>query len=312
MPVSFSIKKLKEPDPILPKPALPYESSSDEDSELQDKDKPEDVKEPPKVVPQLFPSNDIPPVIVYKIDGQLHNEEPPVKVVEPVKVVVNPAPLPTNTIPPEESVTVPKPEPIHTVVPEITQKPLNPVTMQVQNVEPLDKVERCEWERDSPFKMEIESPQIKENLSPVSRQDTDSPLKRRENPQIMNKESPLKRTESPGKRDKDSPRRKDSPYRRSPHRRDKKKHRDRKKDYRSKSRESRRSDRKSVEREKKRERETEKESKKYKYKQEELENEIISLEDNSDDLIDLTGDQSDSKGEFVLNILIITYYVQNL
>lgn len=174
--------------------------------------------------------------------------------------------------------------------------------MQVQNIEPIDKIERCEWERDSPFGMEIDSPQIKENLSPVSRQDTDSPLKRRENPFIMNKESPLKK-ESPSRRDKESPRRKDSPYRRSPHRRDKKKHRDRKKDYRSKSRESRRSERKSVEREKKRERESEKESKKYKPKQEDLENEIISLEDNSDDLIDLTGDQSDSKGELQQSLL---------
>lgn len=31
-PVSFSIKKMKEPEPILPKPALPYESSSDEET----------------------------------------------------------------------------------------------------------------------------------------------------------------------------------------------------------------------------------------------------------------------------------------
>ncbi|XP_026740770.1 protein suppressor of white apricot-like [Trichoplusia ni] len=123
-PVSFSIKKLKEPDPILPKPALPYESSSDEDSEKQDKDKqtdkPEEVREPPKVAPQTFPSNDIPPTVVYKIDGQI-NEEPPVKAAEPVTVVANPTPPPTNTILPEESVSIPKQEPIVTVPPETTQ-----------------------------------------------------------------------------------------------------------------------------------------------------------------------------------------------
>lgn len=32
-PVSFSIKKMKEPEPILPKPALPYESTSEEETE---------------------------------------------------------------------------------------------------------------------------------------------------------------------------------------------------------------------------------------------------------------------------------------
>lgn len=72
-----------------------------------------------------------------------------------------------------------------------------------------------------------------------------------------------------------------------------KKH-ERKKEYRSKEQRERRSERRSADREKKRDRESDKKRRKYK---DELESEIISLEDNSDDMIDLTGDQSDSKGK---------------
>ncbi|XP_073948076.1 suppressor of white-apricot isoform X1 [Choristoneura fumiferana] len=78
-PVSFSIKKLKEPDPILPKPALPYESSSEDESEKQDK------QDSPKAVPNAMYSQ--PPPTVYKMEAQHYTvKAEPVKIV-PVKIV---------------------------------------------------------------------------------------------------------------------------------------------------------------------------------------------------------------------------------
>ncbi|XP_075983557.1 suppressor of white-apricot isoform X4 [Anticarsia gemmatalis] len=255
-PVSFSIKKLKEPDPILPKPALPYESSSDEDPEKHaDKqtDKQEEVKETPKVVP--FLANNVPPAIVYKIDSQVNNEIPVVKAVEPVKPVVKVTPKPTPVVtPPEVKKEPPKPAKIEEKPPVIEQKPV------VQEVE-VKVVE--------PEKKEIVVEEEKE----------------RERDRVRDRE-----------RERERDREKESS-----HKREKKKHRDKKKEYRSKSesRDSRRNERRSVEREKKREirEKEERESKRAKYSRDELENEVISLEDNSDDLIDLTGDQSDSKVE---------------
>ncbi|XP_053617611.1 protein suppressor of white apricot isoform X2 [Plodia interpunctella] len=89
-PLSFSIKKLKGPDPILPKPALPYESSSDDDSEKQT-DRQEE-KEPVKsTAPPTFPLQHMPPVVVYKMEGQINNELPTVKTFE--AKVVHPAPV---------------------------------------------------------------------------------------------------------------------------------------------------------------------------------------------------------------------------
>ncbi|KOB75428.1 Protein suppressor of white apricot [Operophtera brumata] len=69
-------------------------------------------------------------------------------------------------------------------------------------------------------------------------------------------------------------------------------------EYRSKSesREYKRS--KSSEREKRREKDRERHKKRRRIDKDDLESEIISLVDNSDDLIDLTGDQSDSKGKY--------------
>ncbi|XP_047999708.1 protein suppressor of white apricot-like isoform X2 [Leguminivora glycinivorella] len=68
-PVSFSIKKLKEPDPILPKPALPYESSSDEDEKTEKTEKPESPK------PQTLVSQ-IPQAVVYKMEAVKTSQEP--------------------------------------------------------------------------------------------------------------------------------------------------------------------------------------------------------------------------------------------
>ncbi|XP_052751914.1 protein suppressor of white apricot-like isoform X2 [Galleria mellonella] len=244
-PVSFSIKKLKEPDPILPKPALPYESSSDDDSEQQT-DKVEEPKDVPKSVPQVSPIV-IPPPVVYKIEPTQINE---VQLVAPIETVT----------------PVPKPEPI------VEVKEIPNETKQEEKPVPTELVNNTSKEIDE--------------------------VKKEPRPPEEKKEE--KKEEKYKERERASPRR------------EKKKHRDkdkdRKKEYHSKSTsreetKDRRVDRRSVEKEKKREREREKEreidkeKKRQRISKEELENEIISLEDNSDDLIDLTGDQSDTKAD---------------
>jgi hypothetical protein len=79
---------------------------------------------------------------------------------------------------------------------------------------------------------------------------------------------------------------------------EKRKHQERKKDIRVEPevKEFKRKER-SAEIERKKERDIERERKRQRVK-EELESEVISLVDNTDELIDLTGDQSDSKGMF--------------
>ncbi|GBP35442.1 Protein suppressor of white apricot [Eumeta japonica] len=102
MPVSFSIKKLKEPEPVLPKPALPYESSSDEESEnkqIEEKPKeilyvPQEVPVVPKV-PQLLTTY-LPQPLVYKIEPQEVIIEKP-KVEKPV-VIEKPVEKPQEVI----------------------------------------------------------------------------------------------------------------------------------------------------------------------------------------------------------------------
>ncbi|XP_059048197.1 protein suppressor of white apricot isoform X2 [Achroia grisella] len=247
VPVSFSIKKLKEPDPILPKPALPYESSSDDDSEQQN-DKVEEPKEVPKTIPQIPPVI-IPSAVVYKIEATQNNE---VQLVAPIEIAK----------------PIPKPEPI--IVPEMKEIRKEPTEEE--------KLVATELENNTPKEIE----EIVKEIEPA----------------VEKKEE--RKEEKYKERERSSPRR------------EKKKHRDkdkdRKKEYHSKSisREEvkdRRVDRRSVDREKKREkerereREADKEKKRQRVIKEELENEIISLEDNSDDLIDLTGDLSDTKGE---------------
>ncbi|CAH2229484.1 jg20858 [Pararge aegeria aegeria] len=217
--VSFSIKKLKEPDPILPKPALPYESSEDEDKHTESTG---ETKEMPKTnIPQVQATNNIPPVLVYKMEaGPIHNL-PVVKTIE--QRVSNKT---------AQAITIP----------EIKEQVKEPI---------------------------VELPKIEE----ITQKEEDKKIEK----------SPEKREEINKEREKKSP--------------SKRKH-ERKKEYRSKEHRERRSERRSAEREKQREkkkdRENEKKRKKYKAV---LENEIISLEDNSDEMIDLTGDQSDSKGE---------------
>lgn len=334
-PVSFSIKKLKEPDPILPKPALPYESSSDDDSEKPAEKQPaqEEFKEPPKVYPQTFPTNNIPPVVMYKIDPQYNDlplMRPYIEPVKPLKPPPKPPMLPEYNEMPKQEEIAPLPEP---PPPPVPQQVIEIPTVPLKEAPTVEKVEIViEKEKEVPSVEVVqkkEAPPVKETQnrdSPYTRESPfrkESPPKRdspytRESP--YRRESSLKR-ESPYKRAsplaRDSPHSRGSPHKRegshkrdSPHhrdrerdshKRDKKKHKDRRKEHRSKSesRESRRNDRRSAEREKKREKDKvrESESKRSKYSKEELENEIISLVDNSDDLIDLTGDQSDSKVE---------------
>ncbi|KAL0818469.1 hypothetical protein ABMA28_008927 [Loxostege sticticalis] len=216
-PVSFSIKKLKEPDPILPKPALPYESSSDEETEKGDKaEEPKETPKPPN--PQTIPVSNIPPVVVYKIENQIETVKP----VEPVK-------------------------PVPVVLPEVKEVP---------------KI-------------------VEKEEKPIQRQED---IKTK-SPTPDDKKYEKRDKEYQEKREKDSPRR------------EKRKHRDRKKEYRSKSesRESKRVER-SVDKEKRKDRDGEREKKRRRYSREELDSEIISLVDTTDDLIDLTGDH-DSKGE---------------
>ncbi|KAJ8712838.1 hypothetical protein PYW08_008142 [Mythimna loreyi] len=332
-PVSFSIKKLKEPDPILPKPALPYESSSDDDSEKpSDKQPQEEVKELPKLYPQTVPMNCIPPVVMYKIDPQFNNE-PLTKMtyyepVKPVKMAVNPIIIPeVKELPKQEEPIVMTPElPQTPAIEQPQENPFEEVSSKMQIV--MQREQEILRKREEARKLEsppkIESPRM-EDSPPKMESPHKSPLNRespyvRESPRRRDsprkRESPSKREssykrESPQKREnshkRDSPHVRSSPHVRerdsNSHKRDKKKHRECKKEHRSKSesRESRRKERRSADREKKRDKdkvkEGERESKRVKHSKDELENEIISLEDNSDDLIDLTGDQSDSKGE---------------
>ncbi|CAB3245950.1 unnamed protein product [Arctia plantaginis] len=155
-PVSFSIKKLKEPDPILPKPALPYESSSDEDSEKQnDKqpEKPEEIKETPKVV-QPVPMNLMPPVVVYKIDGQLNNDLPAVKTIEPPKPIVIKPPAKPITIKPEVKIEILKAPIIEEKAPVDVEKPPIQAVEEVKNPTPEPKEVKLEKDRESPYKRE--------------------------------------------------------------------------------------------------------------------------------------------------------------
>ncbi|XP_034827870.1 protein suppressor of white apricot-like isoform X1 [Maniola hyperantus] len=216
--VSFSIKKLKEPDPILPKPALPYESSSD-DEETQQSETNEEAKELPKTnIPQITATNNIPPVLVYKMEAGQINNLPVVKTIEQ----------------------------------RVSSKTARAITIPEIKEQVKETIK--------------ELPKLEENIE-------------REEERKVEK-SPEKREEKSRDREKKSP--------------SKRKHHDRKKEYRSKEHRERRSERRSAERERKRDRESDKKRRKYK---DELESEIISLEDNSDEMIDLTGDQSDSKGE---------------
>lgn len=257
-PVSFSIKKLKEPDPILPKPALPYESSSDDESEnhadrQEKQDKPEELK---LNTPLLYPPQNIPPVVVYKMEASINNL-PMITTIEPMKLI-------------------PKPVLNHIKVPEISREEPKPI---VTIEKPVPKVE-----------------EVKKSPSP------DRKVEKRESPKKEKRlEKKRQRSKSREKRSKSKDRRSKSRERRS-----KSKDRGSKtRDVRSISKDRRRS----IEREKKRERDSEKIKKTVKFNKDELESEIISLEDNSDDMIDLTGELSDSKGEFSVPMYNIIYSV---
>ncbi|XP_045453913.1 protein suppressor of white apricot [Melitaea cinxia] len=242
-PVSFSIKKHKEPDPILPRPALPYESSSeDEENGKEATEKPEETpKEVPKTnIPQVYSVNNMPPVVVYKMEAIQVNNLPLVKAIEPQT--------------------------------RIAQKPIIPVV-----TEPAIKEIQV---KEQPVPIKVEEKPVIEKVMPKI--------------EVKKEKTPEKREERVKDKEKRSPSR------------DKKKHRDRKKDYRSEHKsdyKDRRAE-KNAEREKERERKREKESerqnerdrKRKKYRQE-VETEIISLEDNSNEMIDLTGEQSDTKAE---------------
>lgn len=256
-PVSFSIKKMKEPDPILPKPALPYESSSDEDTDKQtDKqtDNTEDTK-PVQVTPQLFNINTVPQAVIYKMEGQLTQNLPTITTIEHLKPFVQkPIVTETKEAPKLETVTAE----------QITQN------VEVKNVEIVEAVVK-------------EKPVSKEPSPVVERTEEikiDGPYENKR------KEDQSRDSENRDKEDNDS------------YKRDKKRQKDRR-EYSSKS-ETREKRSRSREREKRKEKDRDRERKKRKVVKDELESEIISLEDNSDDMIDLTGDQSDSKGNLYI------------
>lgn len=247
-PVSFSIKKLKEPDQILPKPALPYESSSDEDSEkhADQQEKPDKTDELKFNIPFLYPPNNIPPAVVYKMEGTINNL-PTIKTIEPLKFIPK---LLSNTV---TVVDVPKEEPKPIL---IIEKPITKVEDVKKSPSPHKKVEKRE------------------------------------------RESPKKDKRKEKKRDKSKSREQRSKSKDISESRDR---RSKSKDTNFKTRvvRSRSKDRRrSIDIDKKRERDSERAKKKVKYSKDELESEIISLEDNSDDMIDLTGELSDSKSKF--------------
>ncbi|CAG9559007.1 unnamed protein product [Danaus chrysippus] len=267
IPVSFSIKKHKEPEPILPKPALPYESSTDGEEENKDAEKHEEPKEVPITnIPQTHltnNSNNIPPIVVYKMEAVQANNLPLVKTYEPCNI--------------GKVITEVSENAKEAIVPQVVEK----ITENV--LPPPAEIKK----ENSPEKRVVERAKDKDK----------SP--REKSPKEKSPKDKSPKDKSP--RDK-SPRDR-SPRDRSP--RDKRKPRDRKKDYRSRNdRESRRSDRRNDDRDKERERKrdrdresvSDRDGKRKKYK-DSIETEIISLEDNSDEMIDLTGEQSDSRGE---------------
>ncbi|XP_063388610.1 protein suppressor of white apricot [Cydia fagiglandana] len=130
-PVSFSIKKLKEPDPILPKPALPYESSSDEEAEKTEKtEKPESPK-------SQTPVNQIPQAVVYKMEAQKASQEPPkMPVVERKEDSMQPVLVQPERI-------IPKPE--------------IPQPRKEKSLTPEKKIEKPR-DRDSPVKRDKRKP----------------------------------------------------------------------------------------------------------------------------------------------------------
>ncbi|XP_068623467.1 protein suppressor of white apricot isoform X2 [Battus philenor] len=239
--VSFSIKKHKEPDPILPKPALPYESSSDDESESSKQDKHEETekKEAPKSnIPEVIPVNNMLPVVVYKLEGTQANNLPIVKSFEAIPIVKQ----------------MPKPALVVPEIKEIEQRIIEkPVVFQESLVKTIPQSINKIEEKPEKVQVHVPKPEIVKNKT-------------------THRESSVSRS------------------------RDRRKS-ERKREYRSKSasRDSRRLERRSAEREK-REKDHDREKKRRKVSKEALESEIISLVDNSDDLIDLTGEHSDCKG----------------
>lgn len=248
---------MKEPDPILPKPALPYESSSDDDGDKTHKspDKsPEKPEEKPPAEEQTLKV--IPPVLVYKMDGQLAQNLPKVKAIEPLKYLTKSIVQQQRAVEKILEKSIEEPKTIEVI-------DMKPATIEVkndgvQNFEKMNVVE-IEVKVEPPIKIVTREP------SPI--------IERKAEKRDSARDIPDKR-------------------------REKKRH----KVYRSKSAVGEYKRSKSSDREKRRERDREREKKRPKIDIDNLESEIISLEDNSDDMIDLTGDQSDSRGKIFVQI----------
>lgn len=248
---------MKEPDPILPKPALPYESSSDEDPDKQTdrQDSTEETKPVQQLLAQNISINTVPQAVIYKMDGQLTQNLPTIKTIEPIRPFV-PKPIAA------EVKEAPKPERIS------VERLFKDIDKKVDKPEPL------------PVKVAPKEP------SPIIEKSHEIRVEDYE----MNRRETAKENESKQKDDNTN------------YKKDKKRYKERR-EYRAKS-ESREKRSRSRDREKRKEKDRDRDKKKPKVETNDLESEIISLEDNSDDMIDLTGDQSDSKG----NILIIMNY----
>ncbi|VVC97798.1 unnamed protein product [Leptidea sinapis] len=271
-PVSFSIKKLKEPDPILPKPALPYESSSDDDEkkDATETESQEDKTNIPNVSHMNTEISHIPPVVVYKMESALENQKndlPTVRATEQ-KVKTEPKVVMQETTEVKERIKVEmKPAAFAQIVEIKTDIPeLQETKDSLSEV----KNDHCDKIKREDFKMDYRDTKKEKNYESEKRKEKDKELKRERERDI---DRDVKRERS--KREKDGERSK-------------------REKHKSESKRSKRE----RDREKEGTRDSERHKKKKKHNKEELmETEIISLEDNSDEMIDLTGDVSDAKGE---------------
>ncbi|CAK1541807.1 unnamed protein product [Leptosia nina] len=261
-PVSFSIKKVKDPDPILPKPALPYESSSDDDEKDQQLNNGE-TNDVTNNTPQILPVNNIPPIAIYKIETTLENNLPQVKTIEhqpaieAVETCADPEKKPQTTTEP-----TPDSQPAKLTQPEekTPEKELPKESIDEEEPRPRDKKKRRSKSESRDSRKEYDREKKRER---ESRRDND----RDRQDDRQERESKRERYES--RRDRDAERRA--------------------RDERDRYRE-----------EKELKRENDRHRKRRKRTEERVESEIINLEEYSDDMIDLTGDLSDSKVEMDL------------
>ncbi|KAL4708334.1 hypothetical protein ACJJTC_018452 [Scirpophaga incertulas] len=299
--VSFSIKKQKEPDPILPKPALPYESSSEDESEGQEKQEEYKEQEPIKSTPSLYLIPHIPPAVVYKIE----NKDSDLIKVDKITPVPQPIIQPVKEVPMVVKDAEPK------AVEELQVKSLSSEEKKTGKEESPKKEKRKHEEHKRKHENK-ESRRHEPDVKISKRYDTEPKESRRPDSESRDSKrhnseaKEFRRTESEVKES----RRIESELK------DRKRYETEVREHKrsgSEIKESRRAERRETERKKDRDREREKRENSERHREgerekkrrrvsrdltkdkEDVESEVISLIDNPEDLIDLTGELSDTK-----------------